>query len=745
MIFSFLRLFIILILFISPSFSKNYNEIVITGNKRISDETIKVFSSIQDNEILDENSLNLILKNLYETGFFKDVSVKLENNKLIIKVVENKIIQSVIIEGVKSKSIRDLITDILILKDRSSFNMTILKNDESAIINLLKTKGYYFATTSSSIEEFGENKINLTHNISIGNKAKISKISFIGDKKIKDRKLRDVIISEEYKIWKFISGRKFLNEQMINFDKQLLNNFYKNLGFFNVKINSSYANYLGKDEFEIIYNISPGTKYFFNNINLVLPLDYDESNFIELKNIFTEVKGKNYSLNTINRILKEIDKIVLNKEFEFLSSTIKEELDGEMINITFNVTESEKFYVEKVNIIGNNITREEVIRNSLLVDEGDPFNNLLHTRSINSIKSLNFFRDVKSEVIKGTDDGQKIINISVEEKPTGEISAGAGVATAGATVGFSVAENNFLGRGIQFGSDITISENNLKGLISVNNPNYKGTNRSLNFSLESSSNDRLGDFGYKSNKTGLSIGTGFEFYDNLRFSPGVSSYVETLKTDATASKKMKQQRGSYFDTFFNYTFDYDKRDSGYQTTEGFRSRFTQNVPVVSENYSLTNTYDYKYYQKWLSENIATLGIYASSTTALSGGDVKLSERIHLPSNKLRGFESGKTGPKDGQDYVGGNYALAFNLATTLPQILPSLQNVDFSLFFDAANVWGLDYSSTKSEGSKIRSSVGLAIDFYTLIGPLNFSFTEVLNQDAGDVTESFRFNLGTTF
>ena len=745
MIFSFLRLFIILILFISPSFTKNYNEIVITGNKRISDETIKVFSSIQDNEILDENSLNLILKNLYETGFFKDVSVKLENNKLIIKVVENKIIESVIIEGVKSKSIRDLITDILILKDRSSFNMTILKNDESAIINLLKTKGYYFATTSSSIEEFGENKINLIHNISIGNKAKISKISFIGDKKIKDRKLRDVIISEEYKIWKFISGRKFLNEQMINFDKQLLNNFYKNLGFFNVKINSSYANYLGKDEFEIIYNISPGTKYFFNNINLVLPLDYDESNFIELKNIFTEVKGKNYSLNTINRILKEIDKIVLNKEFEFLSSTIKEEFDGEMINITFNVTESEKFYVEKVNIIGNNITREEVIRNSLLVDEGDPFNNLLHTRSINSIKSLNFFRDVKSEVIKGTDDGQKIINISVEEKPTGEISAGAGVATAGATVGFSVAENNFLGRGIQFGSDITVSENNLKGLISVNNPNYKGTNRSLNFSLESSSNDRLGDFGYKSNKTGLSIGTGFEFYDNLRFSPGVSSYVETLKTDATASKKMKQQRGSYFDTFFNYTFDYDKRDSGYQTTEGFRSRFTQNVPVISENYSLTNTYDYKYYQKWLSENIATLGIYASTTTALSGGDVKLSERIHLPSNKLRGFESGKTGPKDGQDYVGGNYALAFNLATTLPQILPSLQNVDFSLFFDAANIWGLDYSSTKSEGSKIRSSVGLAIDFYTLIGPLNFSFTEVLNHDAGDVTESFRFNLGTTF
>ena len=740
-----LKLFLFLVIFISPSFSKNYNEIVITGNKRISNETIKVFSSIQENENLDENSLNLILKNLYETGFFSDVSVNIVNDKLIIKVVENKIIQSVIIEGVKSRTIEDSIINILNLKDRSSFNMTALKNDESAIINLLKTKGYYFATMSSSIEEIGENKINLIHNITIGNKAKISKISFIGDKKIKDNKLRDVIISEEYKIWKFISGKKFLNEQLINFDKQLLSNFYKNLGYFNVKINSSFANYLGKDEFEVIYNISSGTKFFFNNINLILPIDYDESNFIQLKKIFTEVKGKNYSLNTINRILKEIDKIVLNQEFEFLSSTVNEELDGDSINITLKVTESEKFYVEKVNISGNNITREEVIRNTLLVDEGDPFNSLLQTRSINNIKSLNFFSDVKSEVITGTNEGQKIINITVEEKPTGEISAGAGVATSGATVGFSVAENNFLGRGMQFGTDVTLSEHNLKGLVSLNNPNYKGTNRSLNLSLESSSTDRLSDFGYKSNKTGFSVGSGYEFYDDLRFTTGISSYVERLKTDTTASAKMKQQKGSYFDTFFNYTLDYDKRNSRYQTTEGFRSRFTQNVPLVSENYSLTNAYDYKFFQKWLDENIATVGVYASTTTALSGGDVKLSERLHLPSSKLRGFESGKTGPKDGLDYVGGNYALAFNLATTLPQILPSLQNVDFSLFYDAANVWGLDYSSTKSEGSKIRSSFGLAVDFYTVIGPLNFSFTEVISKDPGDVTESFRFNLGTTF
>ena len=740
-----LRLFLILTLFTVPTFSKNYNEIVINGNKRISNETIKVFSSIPDNENLNENSINSILKNLYETGFFKDVSVMIENNKLIINVKENPIIQTVTIDGIKKTNIKESIIDVLSLKDRSSFNKALLKRDEESILNLLKTKGYYFATITTTLEDFGNNKINLTHNIDIGKRAKISKISFIGDKKIKDNKLKAVIVSEEYKFWKFISGKKFLNEKIIDFDKQLLGNFYKNLGFYNVKIESSYANYVGNNEFELIYNISSGTKYFFNNLNLTLPADYDESNFNRLKEIFTEVKGKNYSLNTIDKILKEIDNIVLNKEFEFLSSTISEELDGDLINLTFNITDSEKFYVEKINIIGNNITREEVIRNSLFVDEGDPFNDLLHAKSINNIKSLNYFKNVKSEILPGTKDNQKIININVDEKPTGEISLGAGVGTAGATVGFSVKENNFLGRGIQFGTDITMGSNEVKGIISMSDPNYKGTNKSLDFSIESSVNNRLDRFGYKSSKSGISLGSGYEAYEDFRLNIGVSGFLEDLETDSTASTKMKAQNGSYFDTFFDYSLDYDKRNQRFQTTDGFRSTFSQNIPLISESYSLTNRYDYKYYSTWLKENVATIGFYGSTITSLTGGDVKLSERIHLPTRKLRGFEAGKKKKKDGFDYVGGNYALSFNLATTLPQILPSLQDVDFSLFYDAANVWGLDYSKTKSEGSKIRSSIGLAIDYFTPLGPLNFSFTEVLTQDAGDVTETFRFNLGTTF
>ena len=741
----FIHLTILSFFLIFSSYAKNYERIIINGNERISSETILVFSEISEDQSLNENSINNILKKLYKSGYFKDVSVKIENNNLIIDVLENPVIQTVYINGIKRKKTEESLYEILSLKNRSSYNSINVKKDENAILSYLKEQGFYFSKITSSYQDLGDNKIDLYYEIDLGNKAKISKISFVGDKIFKDSTLRSVILSEEYRFWKFISGKKYLNENLINYDKRLLNNFYKNKGFYNVVIESSFASYLGNDEFEILYNISSGKKYYFNEFNLNLPIDYEADNFNELNNIFRDLKGEKYSLNSIDKILKEIDKIVLNEQFEFLKSSVQEEIKDNLINLTFDIGESEKFYVEKINILGNNITREEVIRNNLLVDEGDAFNELLQAKTINNLKALNFFSKVDSEIIDATDLNRKIINITVEEKPTGEIMAGAGVGTSGGTVAFGVSENNYLGRGIEFSSDVSVSAESLKGLIAINNPNYKGSNRSLNVSLESTVTDRLKNFGYESNKTGFSVGSGFEFYENLYWNTGFSSYIEKLETDSTASASIKKQEGSYFDTFFNQTLSYDKRNQKFKTSDGYISRFTQNIPLISESYTLTNAYDYKIYNQWLDENVFSFGFFAKTTNSLKGKDVKLSDRLFLPSGKLRGFESGKVGPKDGADYIGGNYVASINLATTLPQIMPNFQNTNFSIFFDAANIWGIDYNSSLSDNSKIRSSVGIAVDFFTPIGPLNFSLSEPITKGSNDITESFRFNIGTTF
>ena len=453
----FIHLTILSFFLIFSSYAKNYERIIINGNERISSETILVFSEISEDQSLNENSINNILKKLYKSGYFKDVSVKIENNNLIIDVLENPVIQTVYINGIKRKKTEESLYEILSLKNRSSYNSINVKKDENAILSYLKEQGFYFSKITSSYQDLGDNKIDLYYEIDLGDKAKISKISFVGDKIFKDSTLRSVILSEEYRFWKFISGKKYLNENLINYDKRLLNNFYKNKGFYNVVIESSFASYLGNDEFEILYNISSGKKYYFNEFNLNLPIDYEADNFNELNNIFRDLKGEKYSLNSIDKILKEIDKIVLNEQFEFLKSSVQEEIKDNLINLTFDIGESEKFYVEKINILGNNITREEVIRNNLLVDEGDAFNELLQAKTINNLKALNFFSKVDSEIIDATDLNRKIINITVEEKPTGEIMAGAGVGTSGGTVAFGVSENNYLGRGIEFSSDVSVS------------------------------------------------------------------------------------------------------------------------------------------------------------------------------------------------------------------------------------------------------------------------------------------------
>ena len=208
---------------------------------------------------------------------------------------------------------------------------------------------------------------------------------------------------------------------------------------------------------------------------------------------------------------------------------------------------------------------------------------------------------------------------------------------------------------------------------------------------------------------------------------------------------MQKQEGNYWDSFVNFKFDYDKRNQKFQTSDGFRSVYFLNVPVVSDTNTLKNTYDYKYFTELYDENITTLSFFLGSANSINNKDIKLSERLNIPSNKLRGFEYGKVGPKDGQDYIGGNYVSAFNISSTLPKFFENAQNVDFLAFIDAANVWGVDYDSSIDDSNKIRSSYGVGVDWFTVVGPLSFSFSQTITKASTDQTESFRFDLGTTF
>ena len=736
---------IIFFIFIFFSFFEIIKEINIEGNQRISSETIIMFSDIDLESDLNSNDINQILKNLYNTNFFKNVELNIENNVLNIFVEENPIIEKITFIGIKAKKIKKAITQNINLKSRSSFNETLLKKDKENIINTLKNLGYYFSEIEISLEDLGDNKINITYKLELGDKSKIKKISYIGNKIYKDRKLNNIIVSEEYKFWKFISGRKFLNENTIELDKRLLKNFYLSKGYYDASINSSFAKLIKDNQFELIFNINPGKKYFFNNISLDLPKDFDEENFTNLKEIFNDIKGDPYSINSVKKILNEIDEITTQEEYHSISSTVDETLVNDQINLIFKIEETDKYFVERINIYGNNITHESVIRNQLELDEGDPFNEILQGKSINNLKSLNFFKDVKSKINTNELKKTKTIDITVEEKATGEISAGAGMGTSGGTIAFAVKENNYLGKGISLQAESTIDEESIKGLLSITNPNFNNSEKSVSFSLQAQEIDRIADFGYKNNKIGFSIGTNFEYLNDFNLGLATSSFYEKIETDNTASDRQKKQEGNYFDTFLKLNFDYDKRNQNYQTSDGFRSQYYLDLPIISETNTITNSLDYKFFTELYEQNITSASILLRAAKSINNDNIKLSERLYIPSKRLRGFEKGKVGPKDGNDFIGGNFITTINFTSTIPQILENAENMDFAIFLDIANVWGVDYDSSLDSSDKVRSSIGIGIDWFTVLGPLNFSLATPLTKDANDKTESFRFNIGTAF
>ena len=730
---------------LTPLFAEVVEKIEIQGNERISKETILLFSKTKIKDDLNSNHINEILKSLYDTNFFLDVSVEFKSKILTILVDENPIIENITYNGIKSKTLKEKITKDLKLLSRSSYNEILLNEDKKRIKLSLKDSGYYFSNIDIEVAELGDKKVNIIFDINLGPKAKIKKITFIGDKKFKDGKLRSLIVSEEYKFWKIISGKKYLNENLINLDNRLLKNYYLNKGYYDVKINSSFAKLLNNnDEFELIFNINANNKFLFGVLSIEIPTDFEIDNFAELNSFFAELKDEPYSINVVEKILDKIDAISINEQYQSIKSTVSENILSNTINLTFKIEETEKYLVERINILGNNITRENVIRNQLYIDEGDPYNEILKNKSINEIKSLNFFKNVNSEVIDGKDVNSKIINISVEEKATGEISAGAGFGTTGELLEFAVRENNYLGKGLSIDTRLSLSTDRISGKFNINNPNFNNSDKEVNFGLQALQNDKLSNFGYKSSKYGSSIGTKFEYLEDFKLGVETSAYLERIETDSTASARQKTQEGNYFDNYLNFSFDYDKRNQKYKTTDGFRSVYKLNLPIISDNNTLTNTYDYKVYSELFEENISSLSMSFSASTSITGDNIKLSERLYVPQRKLRGFVNGKIGPKDGDDYIGGNYYALMNLSTTIPQILPNAQNIEVISFFDMANLWGVD-DNILDDGSKLRSSIGLGIDWFTPIGPLNFSFAHPITKNTSDKTETFRFNLGTTF
>ena len=739
-------LFVLLFLVSKSNFANSeiIKQIEIYGNERLAKQTIILFSELSINDDIDSEKLNEAFKKLYNTDYFSNVKISFDKGILKINVVENPLVQMVKINGIKNKSILAELSKITKKTEKYPYLENKINEQKNILINIIRNSGFYSAEIETKIEDNQNNTINVIYNFNLGERAKISEIKFIGNKIFRNNKLRNIIVSEETKAWKFLTSNKYLNENRIKLDVSLLENFFKNKGYYNVKVKSSSAKVIDNNNFVLTFNISAGKKYYFNNINLNVSDDYNKDNFSNFFKIFKKLKGESYSLNSIKKIINEIDKVALQKEFVFINANYKEKLIDNKINIDIFFEESEKYYVDRINILGNFITEEKVIRNTLIVDEGDPYNKILFNKSINEIKSKGIFETVNSEVNDSkTKSKMKTINITVEEKATGEIFAGAGTGTDGSTIMAGIKEKNYLGKGIQLDTNLALSDDEIKGKFSVTNPNFRNSDRSINTTIESTTSDFMSSSGYKTTRTGLKVGTGFEQYDDLFFNIDVSNYYEKLETSSLASAIKKKQEGDYFENLVSYGITLNKLDQNFQPTDGYLTKFSQTLPIYSDDSTIENSFIASKYHSVNDALILSAKFFFESVNSLDE-NVRVSKRVYIPSHRLRGFESGSIGPKDGTQYIGGNYGSAVNFNTTLPNLLNGYENIDFNLFFDAANLWHVDYDSSL-DSDKIRSATGISVNWFTVVGPLSFSYAIPITDASTDKTESFRFQIGTSF
>ena len=721
-------------------------KINIVGNARVSSATIESLVDKKTSNI-DSIYINNLTKKIYDTDFFADVKISFNQDVLTINVTENPIVNFFYINGIKDSDL-DQANKIITLKENSIFSSSKLKKDIEATREFLNASGYYQASIAPEVIKIDNNQINLIINIDKKEISKIKNIYFIGNKYFSNSQLMDVITSSEDGWWKFFSTSA-LSEQRIEYDKQLLKEFYKSKSFYDAQIESAFASVDKNNKFTLTYSINSGAKYKFGDYDLkVSGLALKEEDVKEIKSIFSKLlKNESYSPQTINKINKQITEFLENRRYGNFEINIQDiKAADDKINLIVQLNEGQKSLVNKINIRGNTITEEKVIRDNLIISEGDQLNSSKVKKSIDNVKSKQLFSKVDYKIEDSDKKNFKDLNLFVKEQPTGSISAGLGYGTNGGLFEASVNERNFLGQGINLNFTGRLSSDVVRGELSYLDPNYINSNKELAASIFSEVDDYKNS-GYQNKRAGTRFATKYEVYEDIFFRPNLGVQFDKLEVTGDASSLLRSRQGDFITTSFGYNFLYDQRDSKFNPTSGSIIYFDQNIatffsdiPTIQTGVGVT-LYKELFSDKFIGSAKGRL----ANVTAFNDKDVKLSDRIFAPSSDLRGFEQRGVGPVDSGDHIGGNNLATLSLKSTFPNPIPENLRATTFVFLDMGNVWGADYSSSISDSSKLRTSTGIALDLMSPIGPLSFTYSVPLSKASTDKEQNFLFNIGSSF
>jgi len=737
------------------------HDIQVEGTQRIEQATVLSYLTVRPGDVFDQAQLDASLKNLFATGLFADVTLRRDGGTLVVTVAENPIINRIAFEGNK-KLESDKLTDEIQLKPRTVYTRTRVQADVDRILELYRRAGRYSARIEPKVVVLDQNRVDLIFEIDEGPRTPVSRINFVGNHAFDGDSLRDTVLTKEAAWWRFLTSNDSYDPDRLQYDKELLRRFYLANGYADFRVVSAVAELTpDRQDFFITFTVDEGERYDFGKIDIrseLKGLDVEP-----LKDDLKTEQGEVYNASKIEDSVVALSQAVTQQHYAFVD--VRPEFNKNRathtIDITYDISEGPRVFVERINISGNNVTIDEVIRREMKLAEGDAFNQELLKKSEQSIKDLDFFDKVNITNTPGSEPDKTIIDVKVAEKSTGEVSVGAGYSGLdGVFAQFNIRQRNLFGEGkdVQFGAEISNYYQTLN--ISYTQPYLFGRDIAAGFDIIRQVLNYSQNYTYDQQRTGFDIRTGYALSDNLRQTVTYSLFAnEITNVQSNASLYIVEQKGLRYTSQIGQSIVYDRRDSRVEPTKGYVLSLSTNLAGLGGTDHFFQTvakagYYYQYAEGWVLNARVGFGDVVGL-----GEPVRIESRFFIGGDDLRGFRVAGIGPRDVQshDPLGGEYYYTGALETTVPLGLPQEYGIKMYGFADFGSLGGIHLTNTPVtfngvtaipqafQDFSLRASAGIGVSWKSPFGLIRVNIAYPYLKTNYDKGQILNFNFGSHF
>ncbi len=726
-------------------------DIQVVGTERIEPSTVLTYLDIRVGDQMTQDTLDTALKSLFATGLFADVSLRQKGGTLEVTVVENPVINEIAFEGNSKVKDDELLAEIQ-LRPRQVFTRTKVQADTTRLYQVYRRSGRFAVNIEPKVIKLDQNRVNLVFEVDEGPVTYVRGIKFVGNSHFSDDRLRSEISTAETRWYKFLSTDDRYDPDRLAYDQELLRRFYLSEGYADFRVLSATAELSkNKDYFYVTFTVEEGERYRVGNVRVSDELrDFDEATLLPYLAV---QPGKWYNAEDVQKTIDAFTTALAEMGHNFVSvrPDVQRNREKQIVDISFTIVETQKLFVERIDIKGNVRTMDKVVRREMTLVEGDPFNKEKLARSEQDIKDLGFFETVQVTTEQGSAPDKRVVGIEVAEKSTGELSIGAGFSTAdGPLADFRVRERNLLGKGQDLLFATTIAGKRTEFDVSFTEPYFLGRDLSAGASLFHVTRDLQDESSYDQRRTGGSLQMGYPLSENWRqkFSYRLERN-EITDVQAGASRYIAAQEGKRVTSALGQMLTYDTRDSKLMPTKGAYGWLNTEFAGIGGDAEYLSVKLGSSYFRPLYEDQVILNILGEIGAIGGLGDVEINERFFLGGATLRGFEGAGVGPRDitTGDALGGNLFYRGSVEMAFPVGLPEDLGIKGHAFTDFGSLWDLDEAANPAivDSGSLRASAGFGLSWRSPMGPIRVDLAAPYVSEGYDVEENFRFSFGTRF